>query len=114
MLRTTVGHIKDILGIFGQCAAISDTPIPFPYVQMAKVFTIMFLYTLPFALVTELGGFTIVAVWILALGYFGLDAIATEMEDPVRVLTRRRRPRRALWPTPTRVALIIITPFRHV
>ena len=29
-------------------------------------------------------GFTIVAVWILALGYFGLDAIATEMEDPVR------------------------------
>mmetsp|Transcript_26171 Transcript_26171/g.69678 ORF Transcript_26171/g.69678 Transcript_26171/m.69678 type:complete len:375 (+) Transcript_26171:439-1563(+) len=82
MLRTTVGHIKDILGIFGQCAAISDTPIPFPYVQMAKVFTIMFLYTLPFALVTELGGFTIVAVWILALGYFGLDAIATEMEDP--------------------------------
>ena len=86
MLRTTVGHIKDILGIFGQCAAISDTPIPFPYVQMAKVFTIMFLYTLPFALVTELEGFTIIAVWILALGYFGLDAIATEMEDPVRVL----------------------------
>ena len=86
MLRTTVGHIKDILGIFGQCAAISDTPIPFPYVQMAKVFTIMCLYTLPFALVTELEGFTIIAVWILALGYFGLDAIATEMEDPVRVL----------------------------
>ena len=42
----------------------------------------MFLYTLPFALVQELGWLTMLAVLVLALGYCGLDAIATEMEQP--------------------------------
>ena len=82
MLRECVGHVKQLSGVWADCATTATTPIPFPYVQLAKAFTFLFLFTLPFALVEELGWLTMVAVFILALGYLGLDAIATEMEQP--------------------------------
>ena len=40
----------------------------------------MFVYTLPFALVDEMGWSTLLATFVLTVGYFGLDAIASEME----------------------------------
>jgi predicted membrane chloride channel (bestrophin family) len=42
---------------------------------MAKVFTLVFLLTLPAALVEDLGWHTVTATFILSLGYLGLDAI---------------------------------------
>jgi len=55
--------------------AMSTTPIPLPYVQMAKIFTFVFLLTLPAAMVDSLGWSAVMATFILSLGYLGLDAI---------------------------------------
>lgn len=82
MLRECLAHVKGMSSVWSDCATTATTPIPFPYIQLAKIFTFMFLYTLPFALVQELGWLTMLAVLVLALGYCGLDAIATEMEQP--------------------------------
>lgn len=54
---------------------MSTTPVPLPYVQMAKIFTLVFLLTLPAALVDDLGWHTVTATFVLSLGYLGLDAI---------------------------------------
>jgi len=82
MLRECLAHIKALNATWSDCAVIAETPIPFPYVQLAKLFTFVFLFTLPFALVEDLGRLTVLAAAILGLGYLGLDAIATEMEQP--------------------------------
>jgi len=82
MLRECIGHVKALSATWSDCAVIAETPIPFPYVQLAKLFTFIFLFTLPFALVEDLGRLTVIASAILGLGYLGLDAIATEMEQP--------------------------------
>lgn len=42
----------------------------------------LFLYTLPFALVHDLKWLTFLATFILTVGYFGLEIIASEMENP--------------------------------
>jgi len=47
-------------------------------VHLSKLFTFIFLFTLPFALVGDLGWNTIAAVLTLSTGYFGLDAIGRE------------------------------------
>jgi len=60
------------------CMAMSTTPIPLPYVQMAKIFTLVFLFTLPAAMVDSLGWSAVMATFILSLGYLGLDAIGRE------------------------------------
>ena len=75
MLRECLAHVKGMSSVWSDCATTATTPIPFPYIQLAKIFTFIFLYTLPFALVEELEWMTMLAVLVLALGYFGLDAI---------------------------------------
>jgi hypothetical protein len=75
MLRECLAHVKGMSSVWSDCATTATTPIPFPYIQLAKLFTFIFLYTLPFALVEELEWLTMLAVLVLALGYFGLDAI---------------------------------------
>ena len=36
MLRECVGHVKQLSGIWADCPTTATTPIPFPYVQLAK------------------------------------------------------------------------------
>mmetsp|Transcript_39052 Transcript_39052/g.78840 ORF Transcript_39052/g.78840 Transcript_39052/m.78840 type:complete len:351 (+) Transcript_39052:96-1148(+) len=80
--RECITPVKGIVSVWCDCIVTAQTPVPFPFVHLSKLFTFIFLFTLPFALVGDLGWNTIAAVLTLSTGYFGLDAIATEMEHP--------------------------------
>ena len=43
---------------------------------------LMFIFTVPFPLVTQIGYGVIPVCFMLALGYFGLDEIGTQLENP--------------------------------
>jgi len=56
--------------------------IPFQYVQMQRLFMVIFLYTVPCALVQSLRATTIPVTMILTFGYVGLDKTGDSLEDP--------------------------------
>jgi len=81
-MREMEKDVNKLAKILNDGAEIITTPVPFPYVQMLKVFMLMFLYSVPMALIKPLGAFTTPVVFMLCLGYIGLDEIANEIEDP--------------------------------
>lgn len=64
------------------CERIVRTPIPFAYAQHIKLFVTLFCFTVPFAIVDAMKGWTPVAAAIFAFALFGIDEIGVEIEDP--------------------------------
>ena len=60
------------------------TPIPFPLVQMSRTFLFAYVFTVPFALLSDKS--SIVAhcceVFILTFGFVGLELVAIELDNP--------------------------------
>ena len=50
--------------------------------QALSIFLLLFIYTMPLALVTSMGPWTPVATPLIVLGFCGLDAVGAELEDP--------------------------------
>jgi hypothetical protein len=67
-----------------QAAKILIIQFPFPFAQMLALLTILFTVTTPFlvALFTGSVGFGFLICWILAVGYYGCNEIAKEVEEP--------------------------------
>ena len=67
----------------GECRAVGAAALGSrPARSPRQWFSLIFIYTLPFAFVSELGFWAPLSTCILAVGYFGLDCIATTLEDP--------------------------------
>lgn len=81
-LRAMDGNLGTMIGALGGCERIRRTPVPFAYAQHIKVFLALFCYTVPFAMVETLEGYTPLAAAILAFALFGIDEIGVEIEDP--------------------------------
>jgi len=64
---------------------IDKSQFPFPYAQLVKILCTLFVFTLPFVLHEECGHLTEVIVFIIAMGFFGLDETAEMMESPFGV-----------------------------
>lgn len=62
------------------------TPFPFPLVQMARTFLAFWLFTIPFAMVNDMGEKArladIAIIFFLTYGYAGLELVSMEMDDP--------------------------------
>jgi predicted membrane chloride channel (bestrophin family) len=61
------------------------TPVPFPLIQMAKTFLFFYIFTVPFALLSDSGSSFVAhigTVFILTFGFMGLEAVAMELDDP--------------------------------
>lgn len=56
--------------------------LPLPYCQLLKIFEMFFVFTLPFPLVASTGVWTIAIAGMCAVGVFGLDSVAAELECP--------------------------------
>lgn len=67
-----------------QAAKILIIQFPFPFAQMLALLTMLFTVTTPFlvALFTGSIGFGFLICWILAVGYYGCNEIAKEVEEP--------------------------------
>jgi putative membrane protein len=81
-LRAMDGNLGTMIAVLGGCERIRRTPVPFAYAQHIKVFLALFCYTVPFAMVETLMGYTPAAAAILAFALFGIDEIGVEIEDP--------------------------------
>ncbi|GHB13208.1 bestrophin family protein [Salinicola rhizosphaerae] len=66
----------------GTCERIKQTPLPFPYTLLLHRTIFLFCILLPFAMAQPLGWITPVFTAIVSYTFFGLDAIAEELEDP--------------------------------
>lgn len=66
-------------------AKFLTTPVPFPLIQMARTFLFFYIFTVPFALLSDTGSSPyahIGIVFILTFGFKGLEAVAMELDDP--------------------------------
>eukprot|EP00927_Polykrikos_kofoidii_P029017 TRINITY_DN25161_c0_g1_i1.p1 TRINITY_DN25161_c0_g1~~TRINITY_DN25161_c0_g1_i1.p1 ORF type:complete len:689 (-),score=99.96 TRINITY_DN25161_c0_g1_i1:32-2098(-) len=66
----------------GACERLVQTPVPLSYVRHTSRFLSLFMLTLPWALVTQLGGLTIPLTCLVSWALFGILEIGLVIEDP--------------------------------
>lgn len=74
--------LTELTALQGGCERIKRTPIPLAYRFFAQTFVRAFVLLLPFALVEQLGVFTIVASLLVAFVFLVLDRIGDIIQDP--------------------------------
>lgn len=75
-------HLTSLTQAQAVCDRIKTTPLPFPYTLLLHRTIYMFCILLPFAMAEPLGWLTPLFTAIVSYTFFGLDAIADELEDP--------------------------------
>jgi putative membrane protein len=76
------GELQSFADICGACERIKNTPIPFSYSVFIKKFIFIYVMTLPFGFVFQLGFYVIPVVAIVFYVLASLELIAEEIEDP--------------------------------
>jgi len=74
--------VRALLDNQGGCERILKTPIPFAYAVHIRQMLAIYVVTLPFALVGEMGWATIPTVAVVAFGMIGIEEAGNEVEDP--------------------------------
>jgi ion channel-forming bestrophin family protein len=77
--------LEEITSIQGGCERISNTPVPFSYNFLIHRITAFYCMLLPFGIYDNVGFMTPLVSFMIAYGFFGLDAIGDEVEDPFGV-----------------------------
>ena len=75
-------HLAGLTHAQAVCERIKHTPLPFPYTLLLHRTIYLFCILLPFAMAEPLGWLTPIFTAIVSYTFFGLDAIADELEDP--------------------------------
>ena len=75
-------HLTSLTQAQAVCERIKTTPLPFPYTLLLHRTIYLFCILLPFAMAEPLGWLTPLFTAIVSYTFFGLDAIADELEDP--------------------------------
>ena len=75
-------ELQSFTDICGACERIKNTPIPFSYSVFIKKFIFVYVMTLPFGYVFDLGYFVIPVVAFVFYVLASLELIAEEIEDP--------------------------------
>lgn len=74
----------DIMTAYGDIMQYMTTPYPFPLVQMTRTILFFYIFTLPFALATDIQQTLpyILIIFIITYGFVGLELISIEIDDP--------------------------------
>jgi len=75
-------RLSALSDIQGGCERIKTTPMPHSYNILIHSIVALYVFALPFGLVTSLHYFTPVVVLMVAYTFLGLDAVGDELEDP--------------------------------
>lgn len=75
-------ELQSFTDICGACERIKNTPIPFSYSVFIKKFIFIYVMTLPFGYVFQLGFYVIPVVAVIFYVLASLELIAEEIEDP--------------------------------
>jgi hypothetical protein len=78
--------VKDFMGAYHGIRKNLTSPLPFPLVQMARIFVFFYVFTLPFVILSPGLGLrsfeTIVLVFIMTYGFIGIELLYVEIDDP--------------------------------
>lgn len=75
-------ELQSFTDICGACERIKNTPIPYSYSAFIKKFIFIYIMTLPFGYVFQLGYFVVPVVAFVFYVLASLEIIAEEIEDP--------------------------------
>jgi len=75
-------NIQQLVDYLGACERILTTPLPFAYVVHLRRALVIYCFTLPFALVSSYGWYTILDVILIAYLLFGIEEIGVEIDRP--------------------------------
>lgn len=81
-LITINAELQSFTDICGACERIKNTPIPYSYSVFIKKFIFIYVMTLPFGYVFQLGYYVIPVVVFIFYVLASLELIAEEIEDP--------------------------------
>ncbi len=77
-----VDDLQALTNQLGGCERIRNTPVPVSYTSLMHRIVAVYVFALPFGLVTTIGEFTPLVVLFTAYAFLGLDAIGDELENP--------------------------------
>lgn len=75
-------NVQLLIDYLGGCERIHKTPMPFAYMVHLRRALILYVYSLPFALVKDFGWAAVAATFAIAYVFFGIEEIGVEIEDP--------------------------------
>ncbi|MBI4908858.1 MAG: hypothetical protein HY820_34880 [Acidobacteria bacterium] len=75
-------NISQLVNQLGGCERIRKTPLPFAYVVHLRRALVLYCFSLPFALLSSYGWFTILDVLVISYVFFGIEEIGVEIEGP--------------------------------
>ncbi|MFK4754550.1 bestrophin family protein [Oceanobacter antarcticus] len=81
-IRILDEHVSGLATVQAGCERLSSTPLPFAYSLLTHRTAYLYCYLLPFGLVGSMGWMTPVFLVIVAYTFFGLDALAQQLEEP--------------------------------
>ena len=82
LVRHMEDQLSKLVDAQGACEKIRKTPMPFVYVVMIKQLILVYLLTLPFAILPHAGWWSPVVMAIVSLALFGIEEASVEIEDP--------------------------------
>jgi putative membrane protein len=75
-------QLNTLVAAYGSMETIHLTPLPVAYLIHTRQVLALFCMVLPFALVQEMGWWSILLVGICAFTLYGIEAIGAQLEDP--------------------------------
>jgi putative membrane protein len=75
-------YVSALIDYVGACERIVKTPLPFAYVVHLRRALILYCFSLPLALVSLFGWYTVLVTLLIAYILFGIEEIGVEIEDP--------------------------------
>ena len=75
-------QVRALLDYQGGCERIVQTPVPFAYAVHNKQLLMLYLLSLPFVVVEEMGWAAIPATAVIAFGLLGIEEAGAEIENP--------------------------------
>jgi ion channel-forming bestrophin family protein len=80
--RTLSDDLNVFIDVAGACERILRTPIPISYSIFIKQVIIIYLLTMPFSMISNLGYYTVPLVMFTTYVLAGIELLAEEIEDP--------------------------------
>jgi ion channel-forming bestrophin family protein len=74
--------VQALIDQLGGCERIDQTPLPYAYAVHLRRALLLYCITLPFALVSAFGEWTVVASLVISYVLIGIEEIGTEIEGP--------------------------------
>eukprot|EP00171_Calliarthron_tuberculosum_P017309 IDg17309t1 len=74
--------LDELVAPYGECERIRHNPFAFAYVAHLRLLIVMYIVTLPLALVEQMGFSTIPVFWTICYSLMSLEMLAVEVENP--------------------------------